>query len=321
MKLSPLDYLGSAAGVRAQAILPLTWFTLVISIAVCVIIAVLLWMAVRRARPQDNTLEMRSIPLQRGDDGIRWISIGLMISAVPLAATLVWTMVTLAAIAGPPAHPGLILDVTARQWWWEVQYNSSQPPDNFVTANEIHIPVGVPVLVRLHGVDVIHSFWVPKLSGKTDVIPGQTNLSWMQADRPGRYLGQCSEYCGFQHAHMQFEVIAEPQADFDQWQIRQREQASPPVTPEQTRGLALVEYRCGLCHAVRGTDAGAISAPDLTHLMTRRTLAAGTLLNNPGNLLGWIQNPQNIKPGNLMPNQFLSAQQLSDALAYLESLK
>jgi cytochrome c oxidase subunit 2 len=142
----------------------------------------------------------------------------------------------------------------------------------------------------------------------------------MQADRPGRYLGQCSEYCGFQHAHMQFEVIAEPQADFDQWQIRQREQASPPVTPEQTRGLALVEYRCGLCHAVRGTDAGAISAPDLTHLMTRRTLAAGTLLNNPGNLLGWIQNPQNIKPGNLMPNQFLSAQQLSDALVYLESL-
>jgi cytochrome c oxidase subunit 2 len=230
-------------------------------------------------------------------------------------------MVTLAAIAGPPAHPGLIIDVTARQWWWEVQYNSSRPPDNFVTANEIHIPVGVPVLVRLHGVDVIHSFWVPKLSGKTDVIPGQTNLSWMQADRPGRYLGQCSEYCGLQHAHMQFEVVAEPQADFNNWQILQRQQASPPVTPEQTRGLALVEYRCGLCHAVRGTVAGAISAPDLTHLMSRRTLAAGTLVNNPGNLVGWIQNPQNIKPGNLMPNQFLSAQQLSDALVYLESLK
>jgi cytochrome c oxidase subunit 2 len=120
---------------------------------------------------------------------------------------------------------------------------------------------------------------------------------------------------------MQFEVIAEPQADFDQWQALQRQQASPPVTPEQMRGMALIEYRCGLCHTVRGTEAGAISAPDLTHLMSRRTLAAGTLLNNPGNLVGWIQNPQNIKPGNLMPNQFLSAQQSSDALAYLESLK
>jgi cytochrome c oxidase subunit 2 len=321
MKPSPLDYIGGAAGLRAQQIWPLTWFTLVISIAVCVIIAIVLWVAVRRARPQDNLLEMRAIPLERGGNGVRWISIGLIISAVPLAATLVWTMVTLAAIAGPPAHPGLILDVTARQWWWEVQYSSPHPPEDFTTANEIHIPVGVPVLVRLHGIDVIHSFWVPKLSGKTDVIPGQTNLSWMQADRPGRYLGQCSEYCGLQHAHMQFEVVAESQEDFDNWQSLQRQQAAPPVTREQTQGLALIEYRCGLCHSVRGTEAGAISAPDLTHIMSRRTLAAGTLINNAGNLVGWIQNPQNIKPGNLMPNQYLSAQQLSDALAYLESLK
>jgi cytochrome c oxidase subunit 2 len=321
MKSSPLDYLNNAAGPRAQSILPLTWFTLGISIVVCVIIAILLWFAVRRARHQDRLVEMRSIPVERGGNGIRWITIGLIISAVPLAATLVWTMLTLAAIAGPPAHPGLILDVTARQWWWEVQYNGLQPTDVFATANEIHIPVGVPVLVRLHGGDVIHSFWVPKLSGKTDVIPGQTNLSWMQADSPGRYLGQCSEFCGFQHAHMQFDVVAETQADFDKWQALQREPAPPPVTPEQTRGLALVEYRCGLCHRVRGTEAGAISAPDLTHLMSRRSLAAGTLLNNSGNLVGWIQNPQNIKPGSQMPNQYLSAQQLSDALAYLESLK
>ena len=321
MRPSPLDYLSSAAGLRAQAILPLTRFTLGISIVVCVVIAILLWMAVRRARPEDNPLEMRSIPVERGGSGIRWIGIGLIISAVPLAATLVWTMLTLAAIAGPPAHPGLVLDVTGRQWWWEVQYNSLHPADIFTTANEIHIPVGVPVLVRLHGGDVIHSFWVPKLSGKTDAIPGLTNLSWIQADKPGRYLGQCSEYCGYQHAHMQFEVVAESQDDFDKWRTVQREQAAPPVTPAQARGLALVEYRCGLCHRVRGTEAGAISAPDLTHVMSRRTLAAGTLLNNPGNLVGWIQNPQNIKPGSQMPNQYLSAQQLSDALAYLELLK
>jgi cytochrome c oxidase subunit 2 len=191
----------------------------------------------------------------------------------------------------------------------------------FETATEIHIPVGVQVLVRLHGADVIHSFWVPQLSGKTDAIPGQTNTSWIEADKPGRYLGQCTEFCGAQHAHMQFEVVAEPQEDFDRWISGQRQPAAAPSTPDQTRGLSLVEYRCGLCHRVRGTQAGAVSAPDLTHLMTRRTLAGGTLVNNPGNLAGWVQNPQNIKPDSLMPNQFLSAQQLSDALAYLETLK
>jgi len=328
MRPSPLSYL-DAAGSRAQTILPLTWFTLVVSIVVCLVIGVLLWLALAlaRTRAADNSLErraipdMRAIPIERGAPGIRWISIGLLVSAIPLAAALIWTMLTLAAIAGPPLHPALTLDVTARQWWWEVQYNGSQPAEIFATANEIHIPVGVPVLVRLHGADVIHSFWVPKLSGKTDVIPGQTNSSWMQANQPGRYLGQCSEFCGFQHAHMQFEVVAETQSDFDAWQIAQRQAAEPPATAEQTRGLALVEYRCGLCHRVRGTEAGALSAPDLTHLMSRRTLAAGTLLNNPGNLVGWIQNPQNIKPGNLMPDQYLSAQQLTDTLAYLESLK
>ena len=316
----PLSYL-SSAGLRAQQVVPLTWYMLLVSIAVCIVIAALLWAAVRRARPEDRSLKIGEIPPQRGNDGIRWIRIGLIVSALPLAVAFVWTMLTLAAVAGPPANPGLILDVTGRQWWWQIEYAASKPADVFDTANEIHIPVGVPVLVRLHGADVIHSFWVPQLSGKTDAIPGQTNLSWIQADRPGRYLGQCSEFCGYQHAHMQFEVVAETREDFDRWISTQRRAAGAPATPGETRGLALVEYRCGLCHRVRGTLAGAISAPDLTHLMSRRTLAAGTLINNPGNLEGWIQNPQNIKPGTLMPDQYLSSQQLNDALAYLETLK
>ncbi len=316
----PLSYLTSA-GARAARVVPLTWYLFIVSMVVCVVIAALLWGAVRRARPQDRRVEMSAIPVERGRDGLRWISVGLLVSAVPLTVALVWTMVTLAAVAGPPAHPALVLDVTGRQWWWQVRYNADSPPDIFETANEIHIPIGVPVLVRLHGGDVIHSFWVPQLTGKTDTIPGQVNLSWIEADKPGRYLGQCTEFCGFQHAHMQFEVVAEPRAQFEQWVSEQRRSAPPPATPEATRGLALVEYRCGLCHRVRGTDAGAFSAPDLTHLMSRRKIAAGTLLNNPGNLVGWIQNPQNIKPGNLMPNQGLSAAQLSDTLAYLETLK
>ena len=321
MSGGPLSYL-SSAGLRAEKIVPLTWYMLLVSVIVCVwSLRGLLWAAVRRTRPQDKPLRIHDIPLGRGGDGARWISVGLIVSSVPLAVAFVWTMLTLAAVAGPPAKPGLVLDVTGKQWWWQVEYAGSSPVDVFQTANEIHIPVGVPVLVRLHGADVIHSFWVPQLSGKTDTIPGQTNLSWIQADRPGRYLGQCTEFCGYQHAHMQFEVIAETHEDFDRWVSGQRKPAGAPGTPEETRGMSLVEYRCGLCHRVRGTGAGAISAPDLTHLMSRRTLAAGTLLNNPGNLEGWIQNPQNLKPGNLMPNQYLSAQQLSDTLAYLETLK
>ena len=321
MNSSPLSYLDSAAGPRAQATLPLTWFTLAVSVTVCIIIAVLLLIAVKRARSLKGVSEMSSVPIERGRSGSHWISIGLILSSIPLAVTLVWTMLTLAAIAGPPESPGLVVDVTGRQWWWEVHYSSPHPEENFATANEIHIPVGVKVLVRLHGGDVIHSFWVPKLSGKTDAIPGQTNLTWLEADLPGRYLGQCTEYCGYQHAHMQFEVVADSAADFKQWVSSQRAPAAPPTGDAQMRGMALVEYRCGLCHQVRGTAAGAISAPDLTHLMSRRTLAAGTLLNNPGNLVGWIENPQAVKPESLMPDQGLSAQQLSDTLAYLETLQ
>jgi cytochrome c oxidase subunit 2 len=320
MMSSPLGYLDSA-GSRAHAILPLTWFTLAISIAVCTIVAVLLWIAVSRAKPDGNPFDMRSVPLIHGGDGIRWIKIGLILSSIPLAATLIWTVLTLAAVAGSPAHPDLVLDVTARQWWWEVQYHGVDPADDFTTANEIHIPVGTRVLVKLHAADVIHSFWVPKLSGKTDAIPGVTNLSWLEADAPGRYLGACAEYCGYQHAHMGLEVVADDKSDFTQWQAAQRLEGAKPATPEQSRGLALIEYRCGLCHRVRGTLAGAINAPDLTHLMSRRMLAAGTIANNPANLIGWIENPQLIKPGSLMPNQDLSAQQLSDAVAFLETLR
>ena len=320
MNAWPLSYLTSA-GLRAGKIVPLTWYMLLVSISVCVVIAILLWTGVRRARAADRFRDMREIPIERGANGVRWISIGLLVSAIPLTVAFVWTMLTLAAVAGPPAQPGLVLDVTGRQWWWQVQYPGAAPIDVFDTANEIHIPVGVPVLVRLHGADVIHSFWVPQLSGKTDAIPGQTNSSWIEAERPGRYLGQCTEFCGYQHARMQFEVVAESHEDFDRWLAVQRQAAGGPATPAAVRGLDLVEYRCGLCHRVRGTRAGAISAPDLTHLMSRRTLAAGTLVNDPKNLGAWIQNPQSAKPGSLMPDQHLSAQQLSDALAYLETLK
>ena len=319
MSTVPLGYL-DAAGRRADIVLPLTWFTLIVSVLVCLIIAALLWIGVRRRRSA-ATGDIRSVPIQRGGDGLRWISLGLTISAVPLLVSLVWTMVALAKASGPPSDPALTLDVTGHQWWWEVRYNSAQPAEIFTTANEIHIPAGVPILVRLHGGDVIHSFWIPKLSGKTDTIPGQTNLSWMQAGSPGRYYGACTEYCGAQHANMGLEVVAQSQPDFDQWRAAQLDAAREPASESQIRGRGLVEYRCGLCHQVRGTRAGAVSAPDLTHVMSRRMLASGTVPNTPGNLAAWIQNAQALKPGSLMPNQYLTGEQLSDVLAYLETLK
>jgi cytochrome c oxidase subunit II len=317
---TPLGYL-SAAGQRAHAILGLTWFMLLVSITVCVVITILLWGGMRRARSSGGAAETRAAAVVRTAAGERWIGIGLLISAVPLLVALVWTMMTLAAVAEPSSAPGLVLDVTGHQWWWEVRYDASAPDQIFTTANEIHIPVNTRVQVRLHGADVIHSFWVPKLTGKTDTIPGQTNVSWLEAASAGRYLGQCTEYCGWQHAHMRLEVVAESAADFERWRAQQLAPAASPAGAAQARGLALVEFRCGLCHQVRGTSAGSAVGPDLTHLESRRTIAAGMLPNQPGSLAAWIEDAQDIKPGNSMPNQGLSAQEVSDVVAYLESLK
>jgi cytochrome c oxidase subunit 2 len=316
----PLDYLTSS-GSRADGIVALTWFTLVVSILVSVIIAALVWRASIRFHGNGGAAETVAVPVERGGDGFRWVRIGLIISAVPLLVTLVWTMAVLAEVSGPPANPALVIDVTGHQWWWEATYHGAQPSDLFTTANELHIPVGVPVMVKLHGADVIHSFWVPKLAGKTDAIPGQNNLTWLKANAPGRYRGQCTEFCGFQHAKMGFEVVAEPRDAFERWRVSQLQTAPPPATPLQRQGLAVVQYRCGLCHAVRGTEAGSHYGPDLTHLMSRRLIAAGALPNTKGALTGWIQSPQSVKPGTLMPNQHLDASDLIAVSAYLETLK
>jgi len=318
----PLDYLLGSDGVRADATLPLTWFTLAISIIVCVIIAWLLWVGVRRARANGGAAETVGTPLEPEQGrGLSWITIGLAVSAVPLLATLIWTMAALGHVVGPPRRSGMTIDVTGHQWWWEVEYHGANPSDTFATANEIHIPIGTPVVVRLHGGDVIHSFWVPALAGKTDTIPGQQNIAWLQADRPGIYRGQCTEFCGVEHAKMGFEVVAQPANDFEHWREAQLQTAPPPATPQLIHGMQFTTFRCGLCHSIRGTDAASHYGPDLTHLMSRRTIAATTLPNNPGALAGWIQAPQGMKPGTLMPDQHLSGAELNDVLAYVETLK
>ncbi|MEO1969886.1 MAG: cytochrome c oxidase subunit II [Sphingomonadaceae bacterium] len=316
----PLGYL-SASGDRAAAVVPLTWYMIVVSCAVSLIILALLVAGVVRRRIRDHSTQVNTVEVTRSGQGMRWIVIGLLVSAVPLAVSLIWTMTALAAVVGPPNKSALVVDITAHQWWWQIDYNGKSPSQHFTTANELHVPVGRKVLVRLHSGDVIHSFWVPRLTGKTDVIPGQTNLSWLKADRPGTYFGHCAEYCGMEHARMGFRVIAQPEAQFRAWRARQLQPAAHPASALATRGHALFHYRCSLCHTVRGTNAASRMGPDLTHLMSRRTLAAGMLPNNRGALAGWVDNPQASKPGAHMPNQHLTGPQLQQVVAYLETLQ
>jgi cytochrome c oxidase subunit 2 len=212
--------------------------------------------------------------------------------------------------------------VVGHQWWWELQYRDSVAHNWFTTANELHIPVGRPVVLELLSTDVIHSFWPPAISQKRDLIPGKDNSLWLQADTPGVYRGQCAEYCGQQHAKMGFLVIAQRPDSFASWLSRQRDTALTPTTELARRGQEVfLASSCVMCHAIAGTPAGSRVGPDLTHLASRRTIAAGTLPNTLGNLAGWIIDPQKIKPGTRMPPNQLKPADLQALLAYLETLK
>jgi cytochrome c oxidase subunit 2 len=190
------------------------------------------------------------------------------------------------------------------------------------TANEIHIPVGRPVMIRGTSNDVIHSLWVPNLHGKRDLIPSRTTTEWIQADSPGAYRGQCAEFCGLQHAHMALWVVAEPQEKFKAWMQQQLQPAVQPSDPVRQRGeQVFVNNACVFCHTIRGTTAAGQVAPDLTHFGSRKSLAAGTLPNNKGNLGGWISDPQSIKPGNHMATIAVNSEDLQPLLEYIEGLK
>lgn len=291
----------------------------IVSIAVIVIIAVLVLAAIyrRRAPPASP----RELTVARDEGGLSWIYIGVGISTVVLIACAVWTMFTVAAVAMPSRAADLTVHVTASQWWWNARYRDPDPAKVFDVANEIHIPVGSPVRLELESTDVIHSFWIPQLGGKTDVIPGQTNVMWLQADRAGVYRGQCGEYCGAQHAHMAMVVVADAPKDFVAWSERQRADAAAPANDAAARGEQTFVGTCGACHRVRGSEAGGILGPDLTHLMSRGTIAAGLLPNTPGYLSAWIANAQSLKPGARMPTLAISGHDLHEVVAYLETLK
>ncbi|HWA69822.1 MAG TPA: cytochrome c oxidase subunit II [Rhizomicrobium sp.] len=314
---APLQYL-SGAGAKATPVVWLTWGVLLIAIAVVMVIAALLVGAIWHRPGTGWTPGERGVLLPH-DSGLNWIWIGVGVSALVLLCSVVWTIKVLAEIEGPSARTAVTIEVTGRQWWWQVRYLDDDPARQFTTANEIHIPTGVPVRLRLTGGDVIHSFWVPRLAGKMDAIPGQTNETWIEADAPGTYRGQCTEYCGLEHARMGFEVVAQTPADFRKWRARQLALPSP-VQGNALAGQQDFVAHCGGCHRVRGTDANGALGPDLSHLMLRTTLASATLANTKANLARWVSDPQSLKPGSLMPAPELSQSELADVLAYLRTL-
>jgi cytochrome c oxidase subunit 2 len=220
--------------------------------------------------------------------------------------------------APDPASTAMTIEVVGHQWFWEVRY----PGTEAVTANEIHIPVKTRVDLELRTADVIHSFWVPRLNRKSDLIPGRTNRILLEADQPGVYRGQCAEFCGLQHAHMSFYVFADRPATFRAWLAREAAPRRAPTTPAARRGdQVFLTQGCQTSPTIRGTSANADVGPDLTHVGSRTTLAALTIPNNTGQLAAWIADPQHVKPGNLMPRVPLRGTQLADVVAYLESLK
>ncbi len=320
-----LSYM-TAFGPRNYSVVSLLYFTIVVSLAVVTIIGLLvLGGALLRGRRATVAGGMAAVPLERPSSGLSFIYIGIAITTAVLFASAIWNYVVLADVVSPRGNVAATLQVTGHQWWWQVAYRGQGDARNFTTANEIHIPVGRPVRIELGAADVIHSFWVPALTGKTDTIPGQQNVTWMQADKPGIYRGQCTEYCGQQHAHMGFIVVAEPQQQFEAWWSHQLE---GPQTPSDEQGVtaanagqAVFMRSCAVCHTVRGTSAHGIVGPDLSHLMQRRSIAAATLPNSIGALSGWISDPQHIKPGNLMPTLNLSGPDLNSLRSFLLTLQ
>ena len=261
---------------------------------------------------------------RRTSTGLWVIGGGILFPVAVLSALLGYDQGLTHALTAPASAGAPRIEVEGRQWWWEVRYLAQAADRNAViTANEIHIPTGVPVELILTTPDVIHSFWVPSLAGKVDMVPGRRNRLTLHANRQGVYRGQCAEFCGVQHAQMALLVVAAPTATFQTWLAREAAPASAPATPEMARGHdAFLAHGCGGCHTIRGTGALGKLGPDLTHVGSRRTLGAGTLSNHVEAMAAWIASGERIKPGNRMPSfAHLDRDTVGAVAAYMASLK
>jgi cytochrome c oxidase subunit 2 len=281
------------------------------ALGLAVVAGILLAAYVRRNRA--------GVPGARDGDRVAWtvvLGLGIVVPVLVLSSLFLFSNIFLlretslpTASAAPSEQPKLTVRVVAHQFWWEIRY----PGSTAVTANELHIPARTPVEVTVFSRDVIHSFWVPQLNHKIDAIPDQVNRLLIYADSPGRYRGQCAEYCGLQHAHMGLYVVAEPPERFRAWLARESKPA--------TRDDALFDAKCGSCHTIRGTTATGNTGPDLTHVATRTSLGALTLRNSREHMRQWLRHTQDVKPGNPMPEVPLTDAQLGRLVTYLESLR
>jgi cytochrome c oxidase subunit II len=309
-------------GDGAKRVADLFWLFTAISGFVWILVIAALGLAVFRPRQlgdDDRPLDLYSSS-ERSAGFIVATATGLTILTV-----ITLTAVSFFAgrgIAGIQGEESVRISVVGRQWWWEVRYQDPSPARALTTANEIHVPVGVPVLLELEAIDVIHSFWVPRIAGKQDLIPGRRNSLSIRVDRPGVYFGQCAEFCGLQHSHMGIVVVAHPPREYEAWLAAQLEPGKEPATEAGKGGRDIfLGSACVLCHSIRGTPAAARTGPDLTHLASRRTIAAGTLPMTQQDLATWIADPQAIKPGTNMPRVNLNPEQVRAIAAYLAELQ
>ncbi len=306
-----------AAGPQADALEQLWWLFFGVTCAVYVLVLGTLGIAMLRRREPELGAAART-----STQVATVIAVAAALTLMTLLALLTASTLAGGRVAAFRGPDPITIAVRGHQWWWDVEYDHSVPSQRVRTANEIHVPVGRPIRLVLTSRDVIHSFWVPQLHGKKDLIPGYATEFWLQADRAGVFEGQCGEFCGHQHAKMTLAVIAHAPADFERWLASQRQSPAAPVDSEAARGQVVFQAKgCALCHAVRGTPAGGREGPDLSHLASRAHIAGASYPNRRGFLAGWISDPQGMKPGVRMPPTLMAAEDLHALVAYLEGLR
>ncbi|WP_407119353.1 cytochrome c oxidase subunit II [Bradyrhizobium sp. LMG 9283] len=294
---------------------------IILIVAVCSLIWMLVMVALIAALWRGR--DARPVSPEPGRERRMTIAVtGAVVATVLIIGTFTAMSFVATRALSVAGQDDLTIRVRGLQWWWGLEYIGPDPASRFETANEIHIPVGRNVRLKLEGLDVIHSFWVPSLAGKQDLVPGRSNELTIRAEHAGIYRGQCAEFCGMQHAHMALLVIAEPQDEYAEWAATQRQAAATPPDEETATGLqTFLTKPCAACHTIRGTAAAGTTGPDLTHVGSRRTIAAGLFETTRGSLAAWTADPQTIKPGNNMPMVPLTPDELRAVSAYLASLK
>jgi cytochrome c oxidase subunit II len=319
------DWLGDPSGPGARWTASLGWVVIIVFCAVCLAVWALIgYLLVRKQRGSLS----EHMPWNTGG-GKGWllfggvIAPGLVFAGCFIASVVVMDAVPVEGRHHMHGHARADILVIGHQWWWEVRYLGDTPEDIFTTANEIHIPAGRPVTIELQSRDVIHSFWIPELHGKVDLIPGRTNTIEIEADVPGRYEGQCAEYCGEQHALMRMAVVADDPARFKAWRFEEHEPALHPHSEPAIAGEQVFEQKgCAMCHTIRGTRALATIGPDLTHVASRAQIGANSIPNAHAYLAAWIVRAQSLKPDIEMPNlDQLTGDELTALVAYLRGLQ